>query len=147
MSTETRDFIFAALKRYAPISSPHLAQKLGMIPATVGWQIEKLHSERRVYVHGFSDKRGKTHTRIWAVGDAPDAKRPEKFDRNEYYFGTAYDDEAETKQLAQAEKKGASQEQLEAMWEAADRKRREAIARQIVPFRDPLLFITAGRAA
>lgn len=147
MSTETRDFIFAALKKYAPISTPDLSKKLNMLPATVGWQIQKLRDMKQVHVHGFSTARGKTHTRIWAVGDAPDAKRPEKFDRNEYYFGTAYDDEAETKQLVQAEKKGASQEQLEAMWEAADRKRRQALAAQIKPFRhwqDEALFGVAA---
>ena len=134
MSTETRDFILAALKKYGPIASPALAKKLGMLSATVNWQVQQLHELKQIHVHGYSDKPGKTHMRIWSVGNKPDATRPDKFDRDEYYFGTRYIEAAE-KHIQKAEKKGASQEQLEAMWEAAEKKRRQAIAAQIKPFR------------
>lgn len=147
MTVSTREFIFEALKRHAPISSPQLAEKLNMIPATVGWQIEKLHSERRVYVQSYSKERSKTHTRIWAIGDHEDAKRGEKFDRHEFYFGDEYD-RAEEKRRAEALKKGnITEEQIEAMIAAREEKRKKELAAQIQPFRDPMVWALFGGVA
>jgi hypothetical protein len=147
MSTTTREFILEALKRYAPISTPHLAQKLNMLPATVGWQIEKLHTERRIYVHSYSQQKSKTHTRIWAIGDQEDAKRGEKFNRHEYYYGDEYD-QAEEKRRAEALKKGhLTEEQIEAMNAAREEKRRKELAARIRPFRDEMIWALFGGQA
>lgn len=147
MSISTREFIFEALKRHAPISTPHLAQKLNMLPATVGWQIEKLHKENRVYVHSFSNQKSKTHTRIWAIGDHEDAQRNKKFDRHEFYFGDEYD-EAEEKRRTEALRKGhITEEQIEAMNAAREEKRKKELAAQIQPFRDPMVWALFGGVA
>jgi predicted ArsR family transcriptional regulator len=141
VSKQTREKIFEAVRKHGPISIPHLAQKLNMLPPTINWQIQQLHAEKLVYVHSYSQQKSKTHTRIWAAGDQPDADRGKKFDRSEYYFGTEYDDidDKRTKTL--------SEEQIEAMDARREQKRREEILKHIKPFRDPMLFLTCGREA
>lgn len=147
MTITTREFIFEALKRHAPISTPHLAQKLNMLPATVGWHIESMHKEHRVYIQSYSQQKSKTHTRIWAIGDHEDATRSKKFDRHEFYFGDEYD-EAEEKRRAEALKRGhITEEQIEAMNAAREEKRRRELAAQIKPFRDPMVWALFGGAA
>lgn len=143
----TRDLIFAALKRYEPISTPELAKKLNMLPATVGWQIQRLRESKLVRIHSFSEMRGKTHTRIWATGDKPDAPRPQKFDRQEYYYGSEYD-EAEDRRLSDRLRKGTlSDEQLDAINAARDAKRKRELAALIQPFRDPMIWALFGGVA
>lgn len=123
----TRQEVFAMLTKFGPISTPELAKKMNLLPATVNWHIQTLHDERLVHVKDFSKERGRTHMRIWAVGAAEDATRGEKFDRYAYYYS---DDPDESASVV-----------------AIDMKRRRELLASIKPFRDPMIWATAGRAA
>jgi hypothetical protein len=133
VSQQTRELIFEMLKKHAPISVPHLAQKLNMLPSTVGWQIQQLRAEKRAYVHSFSQERSKTHTRIWAVGDHPDASKDGTVD-------PGFDDIDDKRHMR------LSEEQIEAIDDARERKRRDELLKHIRPFRDPLVWALFGGA-
>jgi predicted ArsR family transcriptional regulator len=135
MSADTREKVFQALKKHAPISIPDLSRKLNMLPPTVGWQIKQLHCARQVYVHSYSQQRSKTHTQIWAVGDRPDAIK-----------GVATPD-AVYDELDDRRTKRLTEEQIEAIDAAREQRRIQALSSQIKPFRDPMVWALFGGVA
>lgn len=134
MNEETRERIFEALVKWAPISIPHLAQKLHMLPPTINWQVRQLHKAKRVYVHSFSQQKSKTHTRIWAVGNLPDAVKAE-VPEPEY-------DGVDDRRLNRL-----TEEQIESIEESREARRRQALLKEIKPFRDEMIWVLFGGVA
>lgn len=77
-ATKTTIAVFKALKKYGPIATPDLAEKMGKTPGTVDFYLRGLHAEpRQIYVAEIRDTDGRgRNARLWAVGNEPDVTKP-----------------------------------------------------------------------
>lgn len=116
---KSRALVFEGLKKHGPISGPDLAAKLGVEPGMVDWHLKMLRESHFAYVHSYSQELRKKHMRLWAVGNKPD--EPRRFE--------------------------ADPDEDDAITIMCDTRRRQELIARIKPFRDPMLFLTAGRAA
>jgi hypothetical protein len=125
----TREIVFKAFRKHGPASTKIISEKIGMLPASIEKHIRTLHKEKRIYITEYLIEPSRRHVRVWAVGCAPDAPRldkgtPSEFVRCRQYFADDDDDAGDD--------------------HGHCLKRRRILASLIQPFRDPMLFMTAG---
>lgn len=139
--TTLRGVILDALKEHQPISSRDLAKKMGRKDATIHWHIQALHKQNEIYIAQWYPPTFKGRVvRGWAVGNQPDAPKPDP---------GAFAHAPDVAKL-RSEWVPKTPEELERLEEErlafgdAERKRR-ILALNVVR-RDPMIFMTAGVA-
>ncbi|MCE4544620.1 MULTISPECIES: hypothetical protein [unclassified Caballeronia] len=130
MKPERFEAALALIAEHGSITAPDLADLMEIGRTSMNYYVKTLHEEKRIYVsawRGFG--RLGSPVRIWSIGEGPDVPMP-----------------IEGAPIVFREKMSEA-ERWEKIMDARDKALRDRLAQQIRPWRDPMLFMTAGRAA
>jgi predicted ArsR family transcriptional regulator len=135
----TRAIIEAALKVYAPVTAPQLAEHIGLSQQGILWHLKTLHdaTPKLAYIVAYQPQTEKGRdVCVWAYGDCKDAehsaKRHSPVDRQQ------------TIVLPLIEPNEQLEDQEDRRITQAEARQRRKLLDGIKPFRDPMLFVTAG---
>lgn len=130
-----REMVEAALKVYAPVTAPQLAEHMGLTQQGVWWHLKMLHDAKpkRAYVIGYRPQieRGRD-VYVWAAGDCQDAK-PEPKRRGPV-------DRKRVEVLSIVDRDEELERQEETRVTQAEERQRQKMLAEIKPFRDPLIW-------
>jgi hypothetical protein len=122
--------VLGLIKEHGSITAPDLAEIMNISRTSLNYYVKTLHEEKRIYVsawRGFG--RLGSPVRIFSIGEGPDVPKP-----------------IEGAPMV-IKPKLSEVERWEKIMDDRDREFRARLAAQIRPWRDPMLFMTAGRAA
>lgn len=139
----SKEQVLALLIERGRLTCKEIGEEIGLDPKCVSWHCRTLRKNSQAYIADYIVYPDSKPAYVWAAGDEPDAPRPTEAQRKAML-------KREPKPRSQGERKitMAERERLSEEFEAReDAKRRARLLAEIVPFRDPFLFLTAGATA